>query len=208
MRRESSTFGHEVERWLHEAQAGSQEALGQLLEAFRGYLRAMAERWLPADLRAKVGGSDLVQETFLQAYRDFYQFEGEKPEQLVAWLLNICQNNLADLQASYHRARRDVRRELPLQAPRAQRLAESLLSSARSPDASVLRVEEGTLVRAAVQQLPMQQREILEWRFVEDRSWQEIGDRLGISEAAARGLCRRAVRDAGDLLGKLESPQK
>ena len=50
----------DVARWLAQARAGSQEALGQALEACRGYLLLVARREMGADLQAKGGESDLV----------------------------------------------------------------------------------------------------------------------------------------------------
>ena len=60
---------------LAAARAGSREALGQILQACRGYLLLLAERELAPDLRAKGGASDLVQETFLEAQKDFAHFQ-------------------------------------------------------------------------------------------------------------------------------------
>ena len=62
-------------RRLAEARAGSQEALGKLLESFRAYLLLIAQCELDAELRAKGGASDLVQQTFLEGQRDFAQAE-------------------------------------------------------------------------------------------------------------------------------------
>jgi hypothetical protein len=68
---------------LAAARRGSREALGQSLEACRRYLLAIADRQLDQDLQAKGGASDLVQETFLEAQRDFGQFHGPSPDELI-----------------------------------------------------------------------------------------------------------------------------
>ena len=73
-------------RWLPEARAGSHEALGQALEACRAYLLLIANQQIDPHLRAKGGASDLVQETFLEAQRDFTHFQGDGIEQFQAWL--------------------------------------------------------------------------------------------------------------------------
>src|SRR5262245_58290664 len=73
-------------RWLSDARAGSPEALGAVLEACRGYLLLIAQGELSPDLRAKAGASDLVQQTFLDAQRDFGRFRGESVAELRAWL--------------------------------------------------------------------------------------------------------------------------
>ena len=65
-----------VNNLIDQARLGSIEASGELLEACRGYLLLIANGQLDADLRQKLGGSDLVQETFVQAHRDFVRFNG------------------------------------------------------------------------------------------------------------------------------------
>jgi hypothetical protein len=47
--------------------SGHREALGALFQTCRSYLLLVANRGLPEDVRVKVGASDLVQDTFLQA---------------------------------------------------------------------------------------------------------------------------------------------
>ena len=66
-----------------------------LLESCRDYLLLIAARGLDAELNAKGGASDIVQETLLGAYRDFARFRGHSREELLAWLRKILQNNLA-----------------------------------------------------------------------------------------------------------------
>jgi len=75
------------------AGAGSAEALGQALEVWRNYLLVIAGRQLDPGLHAKGGASDLVQETILEAQRDFAQFQGTSEAELLAWL----RHTLADM---------------------------------------------------------------------------------------------------------------
>src|SRR5580700_9060811 len=82
------------DRLLVAARRGSREALGNALEACRRYLLAIASRELDPDLRAKGGASDLVQETFLEAQRDFARFQGSSPEELRAWLRQVLLHNV------------------------------------------------------------------------------------------------------------------
>src|SRR5436190_6551829 len=106
-----------VAGWLPGARAGSPEALGQVLEACRGYLLVVAQRELAPDLRAKGGASDLVQETFLEAQRDFPQFHGDSEAELRAWLRRLLLNNLANFTRGYRgTGKRQVGREVALDA--------------------------------------------------------------------------------------------
>ena len=66
----------DVPALLVRARAGEPEVLGQLFERFRNYLCVLARVQIGRRLQGKVDASDLVQETFLEAYRDFGQFRG------------------------------------------------------------------------------------------------------------------------------------
>src|SRR5262249_59741442 len=87
--------------WLPAARAGSRAALGQALESFRDYLLLIAERELAPDLRAKGGASDLVQETFLEAQRDFADFRGDTEAEFRAWLRRLLLHNVANFARHY-----------------------------------------------------------------------------------------------------------
>ncbi len=95
--RSSSVFP----RMLADARAGDVEVLGRLWMEFRNYLLLVANRNLDVDLRAKVSPSDLVQQTFLEAQRDFAQFHGNREEELLAWLDRILANNIANESRRY-----------------------------------------------------------------------------------------------------------
>src|SRR5689334_24673418 len=69
---QSADFG----RLLRDARRGSLKALGQVLEGCRMYLLLVANEEFDLDLKDKLGPSDVVQETFLDAQRDFSQFAG------------------------------------------------------------------------------------------------------------------------------------
>src|SRR5438105_1940581 len=100
---------------LDAARSGSREALGQLLESCRGYLLMVAKGELDRDLQAKEGASDLVQETFLEAQRDFVQFQGASEAELLAWLRRLLLNNVANFTRRYRTTgKRSVEREVVL----------------------------------------------------------------------------------------------
>src|SRR4051812_35536174 len=101
-------------QWLTAAQAGSRDALGQALEACRGYLLLIAQQELDPELQAKGSASDLVQQTFLEAQRDFAGFQGATQEALQAWMRRLLLNNLANFRRDLHRDKRRVSREVAL----------------------------------------------------------------------------------------------
>src|SRR5712692_1344888 len=91
---------------LQQARNGDGFAQGQLLEIYRSYLKVLARLQIGRRLRGKVDDSDLVQETFLEAHRNFPQFRGTSEAELVAWLRKILAVRLARLVRRYLGTRR------------------------------------------------------------------------------------------------------
>ena len=121
---------------LHGARASDAEALGRVLESCRDYLLIVAKRGLDADLVAKGGASNLVQETFLGAYRDIAAFHGRTRAELLAWLRTILRNNLADLRRRYWRTRkRRITREQPIGDSSRHAIGEALPCDSATPGA-------------------------------------------------------------------------
>ena len=98
------------ENLLRAAKAGDAPTLGRLLELYRRYLSLLARVQIGQRLQGKVDASDLVQETFLEAHRNFGRFRGGSEGEFVAWLRQILAANLADLLRRYLGTQgRDVR---------------------------------------------------------------------------------------------------
>jgi RNA polymerase sigma-70 factor (ECF subfamily) len=186
---------HDAARLLADARAGSADALGRLLEIYRGYLLRIAGQELDPDLRAKGGASDLVQETFLEAHRDFAQFHGGLDEELRAWLRQLLRHNLANFVRGFREAgKRAVEREVSLTAgDSAADRAGQLAADQSTPSAHVVREEEAQALERVLSQLPDDYREVLLLRYREGLSFEAIGQRLGRTENGARKLWARAV---------------
>jgi RNA polymerase sigma-70 factor (ECF subfamily) len=188
-------LGEALARWLPAARAGSPEALGHLLEACRGYLLLVAQRELDPELQAKGGASDLVQETALDALRDFAHFSGNTEAELLAWLRQLLLHNLIDFARLYRETgKRQVGREVPLEgggssdAPGAAARADIL-----SPSGEAMAHEQAEALERALERLPEEYRRVLTLRYLEDRSFEEIGPLMQRSANAARKLWTRAV---------------
>jgi RNA polymerase sigma-70 factor (ECF subfamily) len=175
------------------ARRGAPDALGRIFEAARGQLLELADRELPAELRAKIGPSDLVQETAVDMHRDFARFTGTTPAECFAWLREILRHNAVDAVRHYHATRkRDVGREVSLTSMPARR-DEAFVERRRTPDGSAIRREEAHAVGLALARLPAEFRLILELRYWGGLSFIDIAPRLGRSPEAVRKLWYRAV---------------
>lgn len=198
----------DFENLLRQARSGSREALGRLLEPFFRVLRCRADRHVRAGLRPKGGGSDLVQETLLDALLGFARFRGRTPDELAAWLWRILSHNGYNFRRRYlQSSKRQTRRELPLDDARLVNLRAALIAPGASPGSEVTRREDTMALRRALERLPPQQRLIVYLHGYERRPFHEIGAVVGCSGEAARKIWTRALRLlAGELRADDGSP--
>jgi RNA polymerase sigma-70 factor (ECF subfamily) len=192
-----------VEQALSAARAGSREALGRALQAYRPYLLEIAREEIDTALQAKGGASDLVQETFLEASRTFPRFEGSSGPELRAWLRCLLRHHVAKHGRRFRETRkRWVGREQALRIDRdGHNTEEALGADVQTPSAAVAADEELGLLHQALDRLPPDYRRVVHLRYREGRSFEEIGLRMGRTANAARLLWLRAVERVKQELG-------
>lgn len=196
----SSSYGA-VERWIEGARNGSEESLGRIMEWCRAYLLALANDELATDLQGKLGASDLVQETFLEAHRDFGRFRGGSEDDLRAWLRAILHHNALNAGLRYRATgKRDVTREVPIRPDPDDGPWRALVDVQETPSAQVVQREQDEALKQALARLPEVYRQVVQWRNYEDCSYEEIGRRLDRSPEAARKLWTRAIDELTRLL--------
>lgn len=183
-----------IAAWLPAARDGSSAALGEALEACRVYLQAIAERELNPELRAKGGASDLVQQTFLEAQKDFGQFHGDTEEALLAWLRRMLLNNLSNFRRQYQgTAKRRANREIGLNAGDSRQLGAELTADTLTPSRRLMEAEEDEELRRALTALPDDYQQVIRLRYQEELPFEEIARLMQRSENAVQKLWLRAV---------------
>jgi RNA polymerase sigma-70 factor, ECF subfamily len=188
---------------LERARAGESVAVGELLVQYHNYLRLMARTQLGSTPMVRVDPSDLVQEAFLEAYRDFPQFGGSTEAELLTWLRRILARNLAD-RARYVKAEmRDHRRTHSLQTLLEQAsysVEAALAATATTPSAAAARRERAVLLADAIESLQADYREVVILRNLEGLKFSEVATRMGRSSGAVRMLWARAIERLSEVL--------
>jgi RNA polymerase sigma-70 factor (ECF subfamily) len=193
------------EQLLHRARTGDGQALGQLLDLYRNYLTLLTRLQISRRLQSKVDAADLVQETFLKAYRNFGQFRGTSEGELVGWLRQILAANVANLMRHYYGTRgRDVRLECELADELARSSQTCNLGPAAkqsSPSQRAARREEAVLLADALAQLPADYGEVIVLRHLQGLPFAEVAGRMGRSVDSVEKLWVRALARLRRLLG-------
>lgn len=137
---------------------------------------------------------DVVQETYLRAYRGLGRFRGDA--RFTTWLYRITANCAATALGRRGRHRHD-------------HLADDVPLADESPDRDPAhRAEHGDLrdrLQVALRDLPPRLRAVVVLRDIYDLSHEAIAAELGISESAAKVRLHRARRKLrGELFGERE----
>jgi RNA polymerase sigma-70 factor (ECF subfamily) len=191
---------------LRKAREGSREALGCLLEKQRRLLLALANEDQGPHLRAKAGPSDLVQDAFVQAVRNFGDFRGHDAASLRAWLKAILHNIRVNREVAFGAAMRDVQREVVLTPGNsADDPTGALAAGGPSPSSEAGQREQQAILERALGQLPDDYRQVILLRQ-QDIPWDEVGKALGRSAEAARKLWERALVELGEKVRRPDGP--
>jgi RNA polymerase sigma-70 factor (ECF subfamily) len=157
------------------------------------------ESWL----RVKVDASDLVQQTMLEAHRDFDRFEGNSEKQWLAWLRRILAHNVADFVRHYRKsAKRGAAREIPFRDPAASDAggAPEPAAPGGTPSQEFMRLDTEIRVAGALSQLPPDYQEVILLRNLERLPFDEVAQRMDRSRPAAQMLWMRAMRKLREAL--------
>ncbi len=190
---------------------GDNEALGRLLEQYRGYLLMLAHRYLSERLRRRVDPADIVQLTYLEAKRDLPDFRGETPAEFAGWLRGMLKNNVATAVTRHVTTqKRSLTREVDASPPPGNDSAggwiQQLPGSTTSPSGVAIRAEAVMALLESLHELPETQAEAIRLRYMEGLPLAEIVERMGKSDTAVAGLLKRGLQKLRSIMDTENSP--
>ena len=155
----------------------------------------LAQRSVGGWLEARVDASDLVQQTFLSAFRNIKDFSGDDEAQFVAWLRKIHQRNIQDtIRQNVYAQKRAIANEQSLDGSQLGELAEGS-GSAASPSQRAMQGEQAVQLANALQTLPEDQREAVRLRHLEGWSLAQLAEQFKRSEDAVAALLKRGLEN-------------
>lgn len=182
---------------IQAAREGDDVALNEIWQQLRAYLLIFADQRLDDGLKGKLDASDIVQQSLLEAHRDFDAFRGQTEGELKSWISRLVVHNLSDATRRFRQTQqRSVAKEVAW-------TGESELSAAKhqtSASSLVRRRETDDELQRAVATLPERSQQILELRHRMGLSHTQVAQELGMTEIAARKLWSRIVEELQERL--------
>jgi RNA polymerase sigma-70 factor (ECF subfamily) len=144
---------------------------------------------LPRLARDVEATKEVVQASLTKAVRSLASYRSDAA--LFTWLCQICRYQIVDyLRANKRRSDRIVLIE---DHPELRAALELLEAPAEDQPLQRLdRAQTRALVQAVLDRLPARYGDVLEWKYIDGRSVDEIGDLLGVGGIAAQSILARA----------------
>lgn len=160
-------------------QAASQSKLELFEEIMLPHLNAAHNlaRWL---LRDEGNAQDVVQESYLRAFRFFNGYRGVDGK---AWILAIVRNTCR----TWHRRHTRLTEAVPF-----DEAAHSTEGCSPSPEQSIIQRERIGVLHSCIEELPVDFREVLIMRELEEMSYQEIAEATGLAPGTVMSRLSRA----------------
>ncbi len=186
---------------IRRCRMGNEQAQETLFARYRQYLWVLAQGQLGGRLRTRCDPSDLVQQTLLEAFRDFAGFTGAHEAQILA-------HNLYN-EARHHGAqRRDAARQVSLEEVQAGldrssvNLGQCLAADIPTPSRVAGEREAAVQLADKLAQLPKDYQTVLLLRIFEGLSAEEVAKRMDRTAGAVRMLQLRALTALRELMAK------
>jgi len=154
----------------------------------------------------RVNGNDdeareVVQETFCKVFERLHTYRAEAS--LYGWMCQICRNTIID--HGRRKQRRPQHVTLWEDGGAIQSILETLAApAADEPEAQVRRMDLTRLIQATLDCLPGHYSDVLEWKYIDGLSVNEIAARLAVGPKAAESAltrARSAFREAVQAVG-------
>ena len=192
----SSVGSVQFAKLLRSARDGDMDALGELIEPYRKYLKTLARLRVSRTFDARLDASDIVQDAFLRAYQNFHQFSGDSEGELVGWLRKVVATGMLNAVRHHLAAQRDIRSERQLDAAlERSSVALGRAFFARDSAASEALAQHERVVQLAnaIEDLPDDYRSVILLHHVQGRPYAEVAQIMERSPESIRKLWVRAL---------------
>jgi RNA polymerase sigma-70 factor (ECF subfamily) len=187
------------------AAGGDRVALERLLLAHYDDLTRRIRPKLPVRLQSTQAVEDILQQTFLQAFRDIRKFEARPGASFGDWLHRIAEHRLLDAIKQHDRVKRGgdlVRVESSPNDSCLMPLLDWLAGSDPHPSSEAARAEALGALHVALAGLEPDQRDAVRLRLLEGLSLEETAAQLQRTPDAVRGLVHRGKLKLRDAMGR------
>jgi RNA polymerase sigma-70 factor (ECF subfamily) len=169
---------------LEALQAGDPEEFSRIVDAYSSKIYRLATKMLNQQQDAE----DVLQETFIKAYRGLKSFDGRS--KISTWLFRIATNEALMVLRRKHPEVVSI--DEPIETEEGEQEPIQIVDWCCLPEEELLSEETKERLDAAVQKLPERLRVVFILRDINDLSTHETAEILGLSDTAVKTRLSRA----------------
>ena len=171
---------------------GDEEAFREVFRRYAPTAKALARRVVRQSHLAE----EIVQEAFMAVWRDPGAYDGERGS-VRSWLMGMVHHRAVDLVRREEAHRRRAEAAIPQAIEEQADHADDVVQQMGLP-------EERRIVRAALADLPEEQRDVLESMYFDGLSQSQIAEKTGIPLGTVKSRTMLGMRRMRDALGEVE----
>jgi RNA polymerase sigma-70 factor (ECF subfamily) len=202
---------HGITTSIRAAKEGDRQEFDRLVRACTRPIVKVLRAEAGKGIQKRFEIDDLLQETFLRAFRSIADFRGEGGDDFMAWLTGIARHVAKDHARKVLAQKGDVRREVSLERKVQGKDGKSLdilgllEAQDQSPSRGLRRDERFERLKRALKSLPPDQARVIALARLEGLPIKEVARRMDRSPEATSMLLLRALRKMKALFGTTES---
>ena len=182
---------NEESTWVKKARAGDRAAFDRLVSANERKLKTLVSRKIGKRLAEGVDLEDVLQETYLRAFKAIDKFEWQGEDSFSRWLLGIANHVILKLTGKRHVLKLELENTLP--------------SKDDSPGTALRRQERFNRLQDALWSLSPDHREVIVLARIQGLRINEIAVRMNRSPDAVTQLLSRALEKLKASFGETDS---
>jgi RNA polymerase sigma-70 factor (ECF subfamily) len=187
---------------IHRAAAGDVAAMELFLLSQRRHLMRYLDRRVPAELRRLIEPQDVMQDVYLDVFRNMNTFTSTDPGMAMRWLVRIARNRVIDLVRMQQSSKRSDGLQGTLTGGPNEtvteesivQLLQNLAVHEKTPSRSAAAHELSAMLERCLTKLPKEHRMAIRYRYLEGLPLDTVAHRMKRTSGAVLMLCHRGLK--------------
>ena len=198
-----------IQELVSRAQSGCADSQQLLFGQLRTYLAFIANEQMETKLKAKLGASDIVQQTLTKAVVGLKDYRGKTAAEFKGWLKQIAVNETRQVKRGFNSDKRQISREQSIaQDSRMSSPALQLADSMMTPGTGAIAEEQSQAIHTALSRLSDEQQHVIKLRNWEGLTFSQIAAQMEVSESSAAKLWYRGLIKLQEEFAAMHEPDQ
>ena len=191
-------------------QDGDRDAFNLLFRRYYPRVKLLVKLHMMDKLKAQVEYDDIIQEIYLELYRNFHKFEYRDPDSFYKWVVKVVGWKIRDFDKYFFKtAKRQPGETVSLQHhlndgnTTSMEFGDNLVAKVSTPSKIIMDREGYRMLEKAMERLPLHFRRVIALRHLEQRPVKETAEILEMTSNAVNVLFHRAQQKLHEILKEM-----